>query len=87
MIDKNGITERITAVQIKAGNYSGLAVTKKGIYLMTSGTGVNAKTHLGVVKIGNEDVKLITMVEGVRNFNLTGNGKKILVRKQSSFLD
>lgn len=78
-IDRHGITERITEVPIKPGNYRGLAVTEKAIYLMSSSTGVNAKTDLAVVKIGNEDVKLKTMVEGVRSFNLTGNGKKILV--------
>ncbi len=85
VIDRNGIAERIAEVPIKAGNYRGLAVTKKAIYLMTSETGVNAKTHLGVVKIDNEDVKLKTMVEGVRSFNLTGDGEKILVRKKSNF--
>lgn len=85
VIDKNSIIERITEVPIKAGNYSGLAVTKKAIYLMTSETGVNAKTHLGVLKIDNEDVKLETMVDGVRSFNLTGDGENILIRKQNNF--
>ena len=85
IIDKNGITERITEVPIQPGNYRGLAVTKKAIYLMSSGTGVNSKTNLSVVKIGNEDIKLKTMVDGVRSFNLTGNGEKILVRKGSNF--
>ncbi len=84
-IDRNGIIERIAEAPIKAGNYRGLAVSKKAIYLMSSSTGVNASTNLSVVKIGNEDVKMKTMVEGVRSFSLTGNGEKLLVRKGSSF--
>lgn len=84
-IDRHGITERITEVPIKPGNYRGLAVTEKAIYLMSSSTGINSKTNLAVVKIGNEDVKLKTMVDEVRSFNLTGNGKKILVRKGSNY--
>lgn len=84
-IDKNGIAERITEVPIKPGNYRGLAVTKKAIYLMSSSTGVNSQTNLSVVKIGNEDVKLKTMIDGVSAYELTGNGEKILVRKGSNF--
>jgi tricorn protease len=84
-IDKVGIIERINEVPIKPGNYRGLSVTNKAIYLMTSSTGVNSKTDLAVLKIGNEDVKLKTMVEGIRSFSVTGNGKKILVRKQNNF--
>lgn len=85
VIDKAGITERITEVPIKAGNYRSLSVTKAAIYLLTNGTGIGAKTHLGVVKIDNEDVKLKNMVEDVRSYRLSGNGEKILLRKQSSF--
>lgn len=85
VIDRNNIIERIAEVPIKAGNYSRLAVTKKAIYLMNSGTGIHAKTHLSVVKITNEDPKLKTVVEDVRNFNLTGDGKKILLRKGSNY--
>ena len=85
IIDKDGIIERITEVPIKPGNYRGLSVTNKAIYLMTSSTGVNSKTDLAVLKIGNEDVKLKTMVEGVRSFTVTRNNKKILVRKQNNF--
>ncbi|MDN5205461.1 S41 family peptidase [Fulvivirgaceae bacterium BMA10] len=85
VIDQDDIIGRIAEVPIKAGNYRGLGVTKKAIYMLTSGTGVSAKTHLGVVKIGNEDVKLQTMVEDVRGFSVTGNGEKILVRKQNNF--
>ena len=85
IIDKNNIIERITEVPIKPGNYRGLEVSKNAIYLMASGTGVNAKTNLGYIKIENKDVKLKTMVEDINDFNLSGNSKKILVKKKSNY--
>ncbi len=85
VVDKDGITERITEVPIGAGNYRKLAVTDKAVYLMKSGTGLKAKTHLVTVKISNDTTKLETIVEDVSNFELTENGKRILVRKKNDF--
>ncbi|MCO6498835.1 MAG: PD40 domain-containing protein [Vicingus serpentipes] len=86
IIDKEGIIERITEVPVKPGNYRGLAVNDKAIYVMSSSTGVDASTDLCVIKITNEEeVKLTTMVDGVDNFTLTEDGKKILVKKGSNY--
>jgi len=84
-IDKEGILERITEVPISPGNYSNLYVTEKAIYFMTGETGINAKNHLAVVKIDNKDLSVKTIVEDIRSFQLTGDGKKILVRKQNNY--
>ncbi|EAQ99661.1 S41 family peptidase [Maribacter sp. HTCC2170] len=84
-VDRDGIQERIEEVPLKPGNYRGLAVTKKAVYLMSRETGVDAKTHLGVLKIDNEDVKLKTMMEDVRSFGLTGDTKQLLVRQKNNF--
>ena len=84
-IEKQGIIERIEEVPIKPGNYRNLAVTDKALYFLSSETGVRAQTHLAVVKIDNEDVKLTTMAENVNGFILTGNGKKLLVRQRGSY--
>ena len=85
VIDKDGISERITEVPIGAGNYRKLGVTKKAIYLMKSETGLKAKTHLAAVRISNDSTKLETLVEDVRDFELSENGKRILVRKKNDF--
>ena len=85
IIDKEGIIERIEEVPVKAGNYRGLAVSKKAIYLMSSSTGVNASTDLSVIKITNDDPKLTTMVEGVKSFTLTADGNKLLVKKGNHY--
>ena len=56
-IDKDGIQSRIARVPLEPGNYYGLKVNDKALYMMSSETGVKAKTHLVVAKITNEDVK------------------------------
>lgn len=84
-IDQYDIQKRIMEVPIKAGNYNGLGVTEKAIYLMSRETGLNAKSHLNVIKIDNKDVKLTTMVSAVNNFELTSNGEKILVTKGRNY--
>lgn len=83
-IDQSGINERIIEVPIKAGNYSQLEVNGKAIYLVSSETGLNAKSHLTVVKIENEDVELSTMINDIDSYELTGNGEKLLVLKQKN---
>jgi tricorn protease len=80
-IDKNGILERIEEVPVKPGNYFGLVVTNKAIYILSRSTGISASTSLAVVKIGNEDVKIKTIADGVNSAQLTPDRKKLLVRK------
>ena len=84
-IDKVGIERRIAEVPIKPGNYRALAVTKKAIYLLSSETGIEAKTHLQVLKIDNEDPKLKRFVSDVRSFEMAGDGTRMLVRKGQDY--
>ena len=80
-IDHAEIQKRIIEVPVKPGNYNGLEVSEKALYVMSSETGVNAKRHLSFVKIDNKDIDLKTLVSEVNSFELSGNREKILVRK------
>jgi tricorn protease len=85
IIDKDHITQRIAEVPVKPGNYSGLEVTGDALYLISGETGVGAKSHLKFVKIRNKDVKTETLAENIRSFELTGDRKKILLRKGKNY--
>jgi len=85
VIDQDGIEERIEEIPVEPGNYSNLAVNDKVIYVLSSETGVNAKTNLNFVKIGNDKVEIKNMVSNVRSYKLTGNGKKILIQKGQDY--
>jgi len=85
VIDQEGIKQRIKAVPIQPGNYRTLSVNKSALYVLSSDTGLNAKTHLAAVKITNKDVAIKTILSNVRNYQLTADGKKILIRKGNTF--
>lgn len=85
MIDRAEIKKRIIEVPVKPGNYNGLEVSEKALYVMSSETGVNAKRHLSFVKIDNKDIELKTLVSEVNSFELSGNREKILLRKGRSY--
>lgn len=84
-IDVADIQKRIKEVPIKPGNYSGLEVGEKALYLLSGETGVNAKQHLSFVKIGNQDVAIKTLVKDINSFELSGNREKILLKKGKSY--
>jgi tricorn protease len=84
-IDQEGIKERIIEVPIEADNYNSLGVTKDAIYLMTKETGVKAKSHLSVVKIENKDTEAKVMLKDVDGFELTRDGKKLMVKKKNNY--
>ncbi|MEP0987668.1 S41 family peptidase [Ekhidna sp.] len=84
-IDQDGIQERLLEVPVKPGNYFGLEVNDKALYVTSQETGVGAKSHLAVVKITNEDPEVKTMVSDVNQFDMTTDGKKLMVSKQRNF--
>ena len=84
-IDKEGIQSRIRTVPIPAGNYWNLEVNDKALYMIARETGLNATSHLKVVKITNEDIKVTNMASAVNGFDITQDGKKLLVSSGSDY--
>ncbi len=84
-IDKEGIQSRIEEVPVNAGNYSYLDLNDKAIYLMSRETGINANSNIKVLSISNEDIELNEMASDVSGFELTRDGKKILISKGRSY--
>lgn len=84
-IDADGIQQRIQEVPIPAGNYFNLSANDKTLFFMSSSTGLDVKRNLMGLKISNEDSKPITLLEEVSNYELSGNGKKLLITKNSEY--
>ena len=84
-IDKEGIQSRIEEVPVSAGNYSYIDLNDKAIYIMSRETGIYANSNIKVLSISNEDIKLNDMASDVSGFELTRDGKKILIRKGRSY--
>ncbi len=86
-IDLAGIQTRVERVPVPAGNYSGLAMNSKRLFLLSSGSGLEGRTNvtLRVLEVTNREPKLKTFAEDVKSFELSSDRKKILVRKEDSF--
>ncbi|MCE2613525.1 S41 family peptidase [Flavobacteriaceae bacterium D16] len=82
-IDENRIQERMAEVPISAGNYDNLSLNDNTLYFEKRSTGLNAKTDLVALKVSNEEIALKTLVKGISGYEMSGNGKKLLVRKNS----
>lgn len=53
------------------GNYNDLVINDKAFYLLMEEIGFNVKFYFKVVKIMNEDVKLVDMVLEISGFELS----------------
>ena len=84
-IDKTDIQSRTMGVPIAAGNYSKIEVNDNAIYLLGNETGSNANAHLKVAKITSEKAELTDMATKVSGFEMTTDGKKLLIRKGESY--
>ncbi len=81
VIDLGGLGDRIFEVPLPAGVYSGLAVGDKTLFFVDRGSNAAGQPKLQAVEIKNRNVQAKTLLEDVRNFELTADGKKLLVRK------
>ena len=85
VIDWAGIANRVWEVPAPPGNYSGLSASEKRLFWTSSDSGAGAKTHLQVLEIGNDDPKPKNLAEDVQGYELSSDGKKLLIRKGDSF--
>jgi tricorn protease len=82
-IDLERIEERLWPVPVEPGNYRVLVATKKALFWISRPI-PDRKSSLVGVKISNRDPKIETVVEDIRYYDLSADGKKLLVRKSNS---
>src|SRR5688572_25553391 len=72
-------------VPIPAGNYSGLDTDGKQLFFVSRADAYSGRDFkLNSVEIKNEDVKVEVFAEGVSNYELSGDNKKIVFQKDQS---
>jgi len=84
-IELEGLAARLFEVPAPAGNYGGLEVTPKHLLWTARDVGFGAKTHLKQLEMINKDPKPKTLVEDLGSYQLSGDGKKLLIRKGEAF--
>lgn len=85
VIDPVGLQGRMFEVPLPAGVYSSLVVTDKYLF-MTERQGIfQGKANLVSVEIKNKDITTKNILEDIRGFDVSQDGKKIAVRKGEEF--
>jgi tricorn protease len=81
-IDLPGLAERLVRVPLPGGRYASLATDGKRLYFLSRGLGDDAKTSLQALPIEREKAEVKTVLEDVRDYELSADGKKLLVRRK-----
>ncbi len=84
-IDLDGIAARIEEVPAPAGNYSGLAALEKRLCWISTDREDEKATAIECLDIANKGDKPEKLMDGVSGFEVSGDGKKMLVRKKDDF--
>ncbi len=84
-IELAGLGERLHEVPIPSDNYRGISVLEKRILLIVVETSFERKARLAFAEITGQDPKLKTIVQDMRSYDLSQDGKKILLRKTDDF--
>jgi len=80
----DGIAQRLMEVPTPAGNYEALSANGTRLFWLTRQTTVDRPAALQALDIGNTDVTPKTLVDDVKGYELSGDGKKLLVRKSTA---
>ncbi|MGA2173851.1 MAG: S41 family peptidase [Verrucomicrobiota bacterium] len=86
-IDLPGIQTRVEPVPVPTGNYRGLAMSSRRLFLQSPGTGLEGQTNvtLRMLEVTNKEPQFKTLAEQVKSFELSADRKKILLRKEDNF--
>jgi len=84
-IDAEGLQTRVIEVPVPAGNYRGLLINDKRLFYLSGDSPMGGKRNLIALDITNKEPKPKTLVEDIRTYELSSDGKKLMARKGEDF--
>ncbi len=84
-IDFTEIQSRLTEIPVPAGNYSNLEATDKRLCWLNATDDRDPKASLQCLDIANKGDELETVMSDVKDYELSQDRKKILIRKEDDF--
>ena len=82
-IDVAGIQQRLIEAPIPPGNYNSLAVNDKSLFWLATPAGAK-KSSLKGADIADKDVEIKNLTDDVQSFEMSNDGKKLLIEKEDS---
>ncbi len=80
-IETEGIQRRVKPVPVARGNFSNLSCNKHALFWLERESGEGGKTHLMALPISNKKESPKRVAAAVRDYELSGDGEKLLVRQ------
>ncbi len=84
-IDLEGLAERLMELPVPAGNYGALSMDSRHLFWLSRETDLAGKRSLMVLEIKNLEPKPEVLLADVRDYELSADQKKIMVRKGTDF--
>jgi len=81
-IDADGLAERLYEVPVPAGDYRALSASAKTLFWLAREQASERSANLMALEVGNKDPKPAKLVDDVASYELSLDGKKLLVRKK-----
>jgi tricorn protease len=85
VVDADGLETRLLEVPVPAGNYRSLSIDAKRLYFISRPTGRDGKTALKTLALENKKAEPETFIEEPQSYELSQDGKKLLIRKGRDF--
>ncbi|UCE23415.1 MAG: PD40 domain-containing protein [Candidatus Zixiibacteriota bacterium] len=83
-IDFDNIQQRVMEVPVPDGNYGSLQATGKQLLWLSWDAESNRKRTLQTIEIKSDDAEVKDLTEDVTSFEVSGDSKKILIRKDKA---
>jgi len=83
-IDFDGITSRLYEVPVPAGNYRDLQIAGNRLCWISRPSGESFRSNLECLDINTKGDKPDTLMEDIQGFEVSGNGKKMLIVKSAN---
>ncbi len=80
-IELDGLAERLHSVPVPAGNYTRLSAGRKALFWLSATTARDPDLKLKAIAINREQPKPVTVVSKLDDYELSGDGKKLMVRR------
>ncbi len=84
-IDFDRIAERLRVAPVEAGNYTHLSVSEKHLFWLARTADSQEGHALQALPIDNDEPEPVTIAEGVKSYELSLDGRKLLLRRGDAF--
>ena len=84
VVESEGLSLRVREVPAGSGEFQALSANDDALFWLAKDPGREGDWNLKALAFGNDDPKPVTVVADVASYDLSDDGKKILVRKDNA---